>query len=43
MFLCYVSMKVSRRPLTVETRVSARVSLFRICGEQSGTETGFAL
>jgi hypothetical protein len=33
---------VSRRPLTAETRVRSRVSPCRICGGQSGTETGFS-
>jgi hypothetical protein len=32
---------VSRRPLTAEVRVRSRVSPCGICGEQSGTGTGF--
>jgi hypothetical protein len=32
---------VSRRPLTTEARVRARVNLCGICGGQSGTGTGF--
>jgi hypothetical protein len=32
---------VSFRPLTGEVRVRARVNLCRICGGQSGTDTGF--
>jgi hypothetical protein len=33
---------VSRRPLTAEYHVRARVSPRGICGEQSGTGTGFS-
>ena len=33
---------VSRRPLTAEARVRFRVSLFGICGGQSGNGTGFS-
>jgi hypothetical protein len=33
---------VSRRPLTAETRVRARVNPCGICGGQSGTGTGFS-
>jgi hypothetical protein len=33
---------VSRRPLTVEARVRARVNPCRICGGKSGTGTGFS-
>jgi hypothetical protein len=33
---------VSRRPLTAESRVGSRVGPCRICGEQSGTGTGFS-
>jgi hypothetical protein len=33
---------VSRRPLTSETRVRARVNPFGICGGQRGTGTGFS-
>jgi hypothetical protein len=33
---------VSRRPLTEEARVRARVKPFGICGGQSGTGTGFS-
>jgi hypothetical protein len=33
---------VSRRPLTAETWVRARVNPCRICGGQSGTGTGFS-
>jgi hypothetical protein len=32
---------VSRRPLTAEARVRARVNPCGICGGQSGTGTGF--
>jgi hypothetical protein len=32
---------VSRRPLTAEARVRARVNPCGICGGKSGTETGF--
>jgi hypothetical protein len=32
---------VSRRPLTAEARVRSRVCPSGICGEQSGTGTGF--
>jgi hypothetical protein len=32
---------VSRRPLTAEARVRARVNPCGICGGQSGTRTGF--
>ena len=32
---------VSRRPLTAEARVRSRVGPREICGEQSGTATGF--
>jgi hypothetical protein len=34
---------VSRRPLTAETRIRARVSLCEVCGGQSGTGTGCSL
>jgi hypothetical protein len=34
---------VSRRPLTAEARVRARVNPCGICGGQSGTETGLSL
>jgi hypothetical protein len=34
---------VSRRPLTAEARVHARVNPCGICGGQSGTGTGFSL
>jgi hypothetical protein len=34
---------VSRRPLTAEARVRARVNPCGICGGQSGTGTGFSL
>jgi hypothetical protein len=34
---------VSRRPLTAEARVRSRVSPCGICGDQSGTGTGFPL
>jgi hypothetical protein len=37
-----MSQAVSRRPLTVETRVQSRVSPCGICGGQSGTGTGFS-
>jgi hypothetical protein len=33
---------VSRRPLTAEARVRARVNRCDICGRQNGTETGFS-
>jgi hypothetical protein len=33
---------VSRRPLTAEAWVRARVNPCRICGGQSGTGTGFS-
>jgi hypothetical protein len=33
---------VSRRPLTAEDRVRARVNLYGICGGQSDTGTGFS-
>jgi hypothetical protein len=33
---------VSRRPLTAEARVRARVNSYGICGGQSGTGTGFS-
>jgi hypothetical protein len=33
---------VSRRPLTAEARVRARVNPCEICGGQSGTGTGFS-
>jgi hypothetical protein len=33
---------VSRRPLTAESRVCARVNPCEIYGGQSGTETGFS-
>jgi hypothetical protein len=33
---------VSRRPLTAEARVRARVNPRGICGGQSGTGTGFS-
>jgi hypothetical protein len=33
---------VSRRPLTAEARVRARVNPCGICGAQSGTGTGFS-
>jgi hypothetical protein len=33
---------VSRRPLTAEARVRSRISPCEICGEQSGTGTGFS-
>jgi hypothetical protein len=33
----------SRRPLTAEARVRARVNPCGICGRQSGTGTGFSL
>jgi hypothetical protein len=33
---------VSRRPLTTEAPVRARVNPFGICGGQSGTGTGFS-
>jgi hypothetical protein len=33
---------VSRRPLTAETRVRARVNPCEICGGQSATGTGFS-
>jgi hypothetical protein len=33
---------VSRQPLTAEVRFRARVSLYGICGEQSGSETDFS-
>jgi hypothetical protein len=33
---------VSRRPLTAEARVRARVNQCGICGGQSGTGTGFS-
>jgi hypothetical protein len=33
---------VSRRPLTAEARVRAQLNLYRICGGQSGTGTGFS-
>jgi hypothetical protein len=32
----------SHRPLTAGARLRARVSLCEICGEQSGTGTGFS-
>jgi hypothetical protein len=32
---------ISRRPLTAESRVRARVNPCGICGGQSGTGTGF--
>jgi hypothetical protein len=35
-----MSQAVSRRPLTTEARVCARVSPCGICGGQSGTEAG---
>jgi hypothetical protein len=34
---------VSRRPLTAEARVRARVNTCGICSGQSGTGTGFCL
>jgi hypothetical protein len=34
-------MAISRRPLTAEARVRFRVRTCRICGQQSGTGTGF--
>jgi hypothetical protein len=34
--------QVSRRPLTAEARVLARVNPHGICGGQSGTGTGFS-
>jgi hypothetical protein len=37
-----VAQAVSRRPLTAEARVRARVGLRGICGGQSGTGTGFS-
>jgi hypothetical protein len=33
---------VSRRSLTAEAQVSARVNLCGVCGRQSGTGTGFS-
>jgi hypothetical protein len=33
---------VSRRPLTAEARVRARVNPYGICGGQNGTGTGFS-
>jgi hypothetical protein len=33
---------ISRRSLTAEARVHARVNPYGICGGQSGTETGFS-
>jgi hypothetical protein len=33
---------VSRRPVTAEARVRARVNTCGICGGQSGTGTGFS-
>jgi hypothetical protein len=33
---------VSRRPLIAEARVRSRVSPCGVCGEQSGTGTGFS-
>jgi hypothetical protein len=33
---------VGNRPLTAEARVRARVNPYGICGEQSGTGTGFS-
>jgi hypothetical protein len=33
---------VSRRPLTAESRVRARVNPGGVCGEQSGAGTGFS-
>jgi hypothetical protein len=33
---------VSRRPLTAEARVRARVNPYGICGGQSGIVTGFS-
>jgi hypothetical protein len=37
-----IAQEVSRRPLTAEGRVRARVNPCAICGGQSGTETGFS-
>jgi hypothetical protein len=37
-----IAQAVSRRPLTVETRVRSRVSPCEICGGQSGTGIGFS-
>jgi hypothetical protein len=37
-----MAQRVSRRPLTVEDRVRARVSPCGICDLQSDTETGFS-
>jgi hypothetical protein len=37
-----MSQAVSRRPLTAESRVRARVNPFGICGRQSGTGTGIS-
>jgi hypothetical protein len=34
---------VSRRPLITEARLRTRISPYGICGEQSGTGTGFSL
>jgi hypothetical protein len=35
--------QVSRRPLTAEARVRARINPCGICGGQSGSGTGFSL
>jgi hypothetical protein len=32
---------ISRRPQIMETLVGSRANLFEICGEKSGTGTGF--
>jgi hypothetical protein len=37
-----MSQAVSRRPLTAEARVQARISPCGICGGQRGTVTGFS-
>jgi len=37
-----MAQSVSRRPVTVETRLRSQASPFEICGSQSGNRTGFS-